>query len=68
MTAEGGIPDPSVHTRARIDELLAEIKRLRAALKPFADEAWRWNATCPDDYRVGALCVGDFRRSHAALR
>lgn len=30
MTAEGGIPDPSVHTRARIDELLAEIKRLRA--------------------------------------
>jgi len=62
-------------------ELRAEIERLRAALKPFAD--WIANrdvnpatsgytddcrlAYYPDGPNAGAATVGDLRRAHAAL-
>lgn len=52
------------------DEAAAEIKRLREALKPFADEAERMR-NYPDDYPYSIpttpITVGDLRRASVAL-
>lgn len=47
--------------------LTAEIKRLREALTPFADQ-YGYDIPRPDDFHLfGGLTLGDFRRATAAL-
>lgn len=64
------VPDPA------LPAALAEVKRLRAALQPFAIEAESWSPemnaghVIPDDYRVDVvdhITAGDMHRARAAL-
>ncbi|WP_257556501.1 hypothetical protein [Sphingobium sp. CFD-2] len=61
---------------ARADALEEEIKRLREALRPFAEEADQVDSCeahpngCPAHYSAGwcaDLTIGDFRRARTAL-
>lgn len=86
MDAEHRLQEAADAVEALIAEnaaLKEEVGRLRAMLKPFADEADEWGASVPDDY--APLCVepghwdaryygsparftvGDQRRARAAL-
>lgn len=56
----------------KIAELKQRIKRLEAALKPFAREAGQWSVTVPDGYKPGVseqgskqvYCKAEFSIGH----
>ena len=70
--------DLVVHYRNERDAMAAEVKRLREALKPFADEAEYWETWGADDSLVewfpeydgneNPITVGDLRNARAALK
>ena len=54
-----------------LPELLAEVKRLEEALKPFAAVGGRVSADTNDErhiWPIGGITAGDFRRARAALK
>ena len=54
-----------------LPELLAKVKRLEEALKPFAAVGGRVSADTNDErhiWPIGGITAGDFRRARAALK
>jgi hypothetical protein len=61
----------AVNALPELPEMLAKVKRLEEALKPFAAVGGRVSADTNDErhiWPIGGITAGDFRRARAALK